>query len=582
MPEHSLVSLFARSVQQHGDAVAVRDADDEITYRELDKRSDRLAGALVDAGIRPGDRVVVDLSRSIAVPVSLLGILKAGAAYLALDPRTPAARRARMMTDGEVAGVVAEDTSSDLSLPVFAYHEAVDRPGSPAYVPAPAPEDVAAVLFTSGSKGGPKGILLEHRNLVFFATNPGLPALVPTDRVGQISSIAFDAFHWELWATLASGACLVILPDVQDLLADDFQREMRRYQISAVLVPTMVANQVVREDIEAFSALRLVQVGGDVLLPATCRAILDGAFEGELWNLYGPAEITTACTAHRVTAADASSESVPIGIPLSDVTALVQDDSGSELADGEPGELVIGGPGVARGYLGRPELTDEGFVTGASGGRAYRSGDKVRRRPDGVFEFLGRIDDQVKVRGFRVEPDEIERTLRGCPGVHDVAVLAQGEGEDRRLVAFYVAEGLGARPDARGYAEGHLQHYMVPNRFVLIDEIKVTEHGKRDFRELANLADAERQRDEAYVAPSTSVERFLAGVWEELLGMEDIGVAEDFFELGGHSLLVFRMQSRIRKKYDVSLDRGEMFDSAVLRDIAGLVEVALADQHKDR
>lgn len=581
MTDHlpTLTGLFARSAARFADRVAVSDDTGALTYREVDERSAALATALRARGVGAEDRVCLLLRRSVDVVVSILGVLRAGAAYVAIDPRYPAARRELMLrASGAVAVLAHPDELGDLApaVPVLDYGDLDLSAGEP--TDHARPDGAASVLFTSGSSGEPKGIVLEHRNIVSFAVNPDLPALTERDRVGQISSIAFDAFHFELWSTLAAGAQVVVLPPVPDLLAADFQRELRRYRISAMLVPTMVANQVVREDIDAFAALRVLQVGGDVILPVTCRDILDSDFDGELYNLYGPAESTTACTAHRVLPEDTDGDTIPIGRALAGVTVLLLAETGGALRPvepGEAGEIFVGGPGVARGYLDQPELTDERFVPNplaAEPARLYRTGDLARERADGALEFLGRADGQVKIRGYRVEPGEVERVLRRDEDVHDVVVLADGDGEDRRLVAFVVLDGRANALEVREHAKAELPEFMVPSRVVVVEEIGSTDHGKRDLDALLAILAEERERERRHVAPASATERYLAELWEELLGVERVGTNEDFFVLGGHSLQAYRMQNRLRRDLGVALDHKTIFRHSGLASLATVID----------
>ncbi|MFF2039441.1 non-ribosomal peptide synthetase [Kitasatospora sp. NPDC058170] len=584
----TLVQLFERSAEQFADRPAVSDDTASLTYAGLAGRSDAIAAVLRERGVGTDDRVGLHLARGVDVVAAILGILKAGAAYVAVDTRYPDARRDLMLTasgakvvlsHGELAQRLAHLGVDVLDVDVLGVDvPGADVPGGSVRPAAVGASDAASVLFTSGSSGTPKAIVLEHRNIVSFACNPSLPALVPEDRVGQISSLSFDAFHFEMWSTLASGAEIVVLPPVPDLLAADFQREMKRRRISAMLVPTMVVNHVVREDRDAFASLRILQAGGDVLLPSACRDLLAGRFRGELHNLYGPAEITTACTAHRVTAADAEADSVPIGRPLAGVTVLVLGADGTPVAAGETGEMYVGGPGLARGYLERPDLTAERFVTNPTPegpDRLYRTGDLARSRADGVLEFVGRADNQVKIRGYRVEPGEVERGLRRHAAVHEVVVLPAGQGDDRRLVAFVVLDDPRALRSLRGFAEAELPDFMVPSGFVALPEIPANEHGKRDLEALHELLDRHHRRQESYRAPGSGTERYLAELWGELLAVEDIGLADDFFALGGHSILAFRMQTRIRRDRGVRLDFSTIMRSPVLGDLAAAIDSAI-------
>ncbi|HEY3607343.1 MAG TPA: non-ribosomal peptide synthetase [Pseudonocardiaceae bacterium] len=575
----TLVELFARSVRQYSDRPAVSDDTRTMTYAQLDRESDAIAALLSGLGVGAEDRVGLYVNRSAGLVAAVLGVLKTGAAYLAVDARYPDARRDYMLGNGAVKVVVTEPgwTSrlAGLSSRIVSLGQLADAT-SP--VSRPNPRDAASVLFTSGSSGEPKAIVLEHRNLVSLAYNPDLPALRPADRTGQISSVSFDAFHLELWPTLAAGAECVVLPPVPELLAADFQRQLTKYAITSMIVPTMVVNHVVQEDPDAFVALRILQVGGDVLLPSACRALLGGRFAGRLFNLYGPAEITTACTLHEVTGQDAESDTIPIGRALAGTSLWVLDQDRGPVAVGETGELFIAGPGVARGYLDRPDLTDERFVTlpdsdGAV--RAYRTGDLVRQRADGTFLFVGRADNQVKIRGYRVEPGEVERGLLRHAEVTDAVVLPHGTGNDRRLVAFVVVDdGLGTA-ELRARAQRDLPDFMVPSQFVVLPRIPATEHGKRDTAALYELLAAQREREDAYVAPETDTERYLATLWAELLNTERVGRDEDFFGLGGHSLLAFRMHHRVNRELGTSLTFPVVLNNTVLRDLASVLDTKL-------
>ncbi|MGF1426411.1 non-ribosomal peptide synthetase [Kitasatospora sp. LaBMicrA B282] len=576
----TLTELFRNTVDRHPERTAVSDGVRSLSYAELDRLSDRLAAALRARGVRPETRVGIHLDRSVDLVLAVLGVVKAGGATLVIDTRYPAERRALMLRAGGAAlAITAREYADALagSVPqLLLAEEFAALPADPAPVEhVVAPFDAASVLFTSGSTGRPKAIVLEHRNLVSFATNPAVPAVRAEDRVGQISNVSFDAFHFELWCTLAAGAELVVLPEVPALLSAGFRGQLGRHGVSVMIVPTMVVNHVVREERDAFAGLRVLVAGGDVLQPAACRELLAGDFAGELHNMYGPAEITTACTAHLVTVADAAADSVPIGRALHGVTLHVLDAELRPVPDGAPGELFVAGPGVARGYLGAPELTAERFLSnplGPGSGRLYRTGDLVRRRPDGVLEFVGRSDDQVKVRGYRVEPGEVEQGLQKHPLVHEAVVLPDGEGGDRRLMAFVVLDDALTLRELRAHAQAVLPPFMVPSELVLVPRIPVTAHGKRDLAELRVLLADHRARTAQYTAPATDIEVYLAELWEELLGVERIGLEGDFFALGGHSLQTYRVKTRIKSELGVDLPHPVLVSTPVLGELAAVVD----------
>jgi amino acid adenylation domain-containing protein len=576
----TLTSLFASSVARYADRPAVSDHEQTLTYAELDRRSSALAAQLASGGLAAEDRVAVYLERSVDLFVAILGILKAGAAYVTVDTRYPDARRDLMLSLSGAKVVVTapglEPRLTHLSVGVLPYrHTFTD--GTDSWDAGTAvPESAAAVLFTSGSSGVPKGIVLEHRNLAFFATNPSLAQLRPEDRTGQISNVSFDAFSFEMWNTLAHGAEVVVLPTVPELLAADFQREMRRRRITAMLVPTMVLNHVVREDRDAFASLRVLQVGGDVLSPSACRKMLAGQFRGELYNLYGPAEITTACTVQRVTEAEAALDSVPIGRPLAGASVRLMNEDLQPVTPGEVGEIFVAGLGVARGYLDAPDLTDERFVPDpeGTGTRWYRTGDLAWERADGGLEFVGRADGQVKIRGYRVEPGEVERGLRRHEQVHEAAVLVSGEGNDRHIAAFVVLDGQLSLADLKEFAAAELPEFMVPSHFISLPEIPANDHGKRDVAALTVLLTEYRQRQISRVNPVTETERYLAKLWSTLLAVDAIGVNEDFFGLGGHSLLAFRMRSRINRERGVALSIQAVLENTTVAQLAPVLDAA--------
>ncbi|WP_369214539.1 non-ribosomal peptide synthetase [Streptomyces flavofungini] len=582
--EATLTGLFRETVLRHGDRPAVRDDRTHLTYRDLDRASDALAHRLRATGVTGGDRVVYHLERGVQVFVALLAVLKAGAAYVPVDTRYPDARRDLMITRSRPALVLTDlpeavsEHIAGLGVEVLRVDGAPDLSGGADPVPGGreplTADDPAALLFTSGSSGTPKAVVLTHGNLSHFAHNDALPRLGPDDRVGHVSSLSFDAFHYETWCAFAGGAEILVLPTMPDLVGRDIQRELRRHRISAMLVPTMAVNHVVREDREAFSCLRVLCTGGDVILPQTCRDLLAGSFAGRLFNLYGPTEATTACVAHEIRDVTPEADSVPIGRPLHGVTIRVLDATHAEVAPGEPGELHVAGPGVALGYLDQPELTGERFPAdpfAADGSRMYATGDLVRLDAEGELHYLGRTDDQVKIRGYRVEPREVERALARHGAVREAAVLAVGAGEDRHLVGLVVADGAVSLGDLRAYAETSLPDFMVPSALIRVPEIPATVHGKRDLDRLRTVVEEHQRRDAGHVTPRDDEERYLAGIWQDLLAVERVGVTDDFFELGGNSLLSFRLLRRVAKELGVTLSSREVLTTSRLESLATLI-----------
>lgn len=577
----TVLRLLERTVGRFPERRAVSDGDSTLTYAQLWDRARMFGCRLRAGGVRDGDRVVIHQSRGVGVFVSMVGVLMAGAAYVAVDRRYPDARRDMMIVGSRPRLVVTDPGTAEelrgLGPPLLEWTEvgataAVDEP-----LPSVVPGQVATVLFTSGSTGTPKAIQLTHGNLCYFAENSALPPLLPTDRTGHVSSLSFDAFHFEAWCSFAHGAEVVVLPSMADLIAEDLRRQLKRLRITALLAPTMALNHVVHEDRDAFSSLRVLHTGGDVLQPAACRELLAGSFDGEFTNLYGPAEGTTACLAFPVREVARDAASVPVGRPLAGASVYVLGPDLRECPVGVTGELHIGGAGVALGYLDQPGLTAERFPPdpfGAPGGRLYATGDLGRRTEDGLIEFVGRADDQVKIRGYRVEPREVEVALARHPAVREAAVVVTGDGVDRRLVALVVPSAPLTMNELRAYAVEQLPDYLVPSSFVQVNGLPATEHGKRDRVELDKLARDHVDRRDTVVAPVDRYERYLVELWETLLHVEWIGRDDDFFALGGNSLLAFRLQRRIKRDLNVSVETRQILTAPRLADLAGAIRRA--------
>ncbi|WP_327303571.1 non-ribosomal peptide synthetase [Streptomyces sp. NBC_01298] len=577
------MELFTQTARRHGSRPAVSDGRARITYDELDRYSDAFAGQLTARGIGPEDLIAVRLPRTAELLAVLLGILKAGAAYIPIDTRHPADRADLMIrSTGAQLLVTDAERAEDFDPPegcgVTVWGGIIGLPdfdGSPTAFPASG--DAACVYFTSGSTGRPKPILIEHRNVLAFVRNTGLPDIETDDRVSQSSSIAFDAFIFEVWCCFDAGAELVVLPSVRELLGLDLAQELRRHRITVMFFPTMAFNQVVREDAEAFNTIRVLLVGGDVLSPAACADVLSSGFQGHLVNGYGPTETTAMCFGYQVTETSLGAGHVPIGRPLSGVTAYILDGSGAPVPDGTVGELNVSGAGVARGYLGLPELTRERFLpdpfTGT--GRMYATGDLVRRRADGLVDFVGRVDRQVKIRGYRVEPGEVEGLLVEHPLVRDAVVVPSGPGEDRRLVAVVVVREPIAPRELRTHLRLRLPDYMVPSEILVSERIPENHNGKRDLAAVNRLVERDTQRRDRYVEPAGDAEKYLARLWEELLLMDRIGADDDFFELGGHSLLAFRVQRGIERDLGANVLLDDVLVNSRLGDLAAVIDTLL-------
>jgi len=577
----TLPELFARTVSLHPELPAVGDQEIRLTYAELADRVEAVADELIRLGVTAEDRVGIYLSRGVGAVVTVLGVLRAGAAYVPIDVSYPRLRRDQMVKAGRLRLLLTEAGKArrlaDLPVRVVELDwRTLEARSSAEQPPHVDPRSAACVLFTSGSTGQPKGVVLEHRQMVSFAVDPAIPAVGPDDRMAQSSNLSFDTFTFELFRSLAGGAQVVVMPPIADLIGADLQRQLRRHRITAMLAPAIALNHLARHDREAFASLRVLCSGGDVLLADTCRELRDGGFTGELWNLYGPTEATVACSGQDIGELPTQCIRVPIGQTLASARLYVLDDKLAAVPAGEPGELYVGGAGVGRGYLDQPGQTAQRFVAdpfAGDGSRMYATGDRVRTDADGALEYLGRVDSQVKVSGHRVEPAEVERNLYQHPQVREVAVTGLGEAGDMRLVAFVIPASDELSPAGlRAFLSERLPAPYLPAEFVVVDAMPLDAHGKRDWAELREIATDRSRRRRAYEPPRTDTERYLVQLWEELLRVEAISVHDDFFGLGGHSLLAARGRMRIQRDLQTKLPPQVVFENSVVEDLAKVID----------
>jgi amino acid adenylation domain-containing protein len=471
---------FHEWVVRTPDAVAVASTGLVLTYAELDAWSGRIAATLVGRGVRAGDRVAVHLPRSAELVATLLGILKARAAYVPVDPDEPPLRTERALADAAVSAVVVADRTQAQA----------DCVSEPVPRPAGAGSDLAYLMFTSGSTGEPKAVMVEHRNIINLVTEASYVSITPDDRTLLLAPAAFDAATFELWAALLNGASVAIAPP-GPMTATEITKLVHDGGVTILWLTAALFHRQIDEDVTAFQPLRTVLSGGDVLSPPHVRRLLEAFPRCRVVNGYGPTECTTFTTCHPVAPDDLDRPALPIGRPVQNVAVHVLDEAGSPVPPGEAGELHIGGTGVSRGYWRRPGLTAERFVPdpyGRAGARLYRSGDLVRQRPDGTVEFLGRCDSQVKLRGHRIEPGEVESILVSHPDVDRAAVILDRDHEGGpRLVGYVVPAArrqLSLR-SLRRYLRERLPDYMVPAGLVPLDDLPVTVNGKVDRRALA-------------------------------------------------------------------------------------------------
>ncbi|MFF2076047.1 amino acid adenylation domain-containing protein [Kitasatospora sp. NPDC058162] len=589
LPDVALPALFDVAVAAHPDRVALsyRDGDraHRLTYRELAERADRLAGHLAELGAGPEQLVGVCLERGPRAITALLAVLKAGAAYVPLDPDYPADRLGYMIEDTGMRLLVTEERLRGRLPATTARLVDLDREEAliaarPATAPAaaPAPDSLAYVIYTSGSTGRPKGVLTTHRAVVRLVHGTTFTDIGPDSTVAQFASLSFDASTLEVWAALLRGARLAVHPPQLPTPAE-LGAFLKEQQVTHLWLTAGLFHQVVDERPDAFAELRQLIAGGDRLSPEHCARVLAAHPGLRLTNGYGPTEATTFTTTHDLTAGAAPGP-VPLGAPIANTRVYVLTDTLAPAPVGVSGELYIAGPGLARGYHGRPGLTAERFVAdpyGAPGGRMYRSGDLVAWRADGVLDFLGRGDGQVKIRGFRIETGEVEAALVTHPAVGDAAVVPWTEDGRTVLVGYLVPDATRpdtALPDAaalRAHLAATLPGHMLPAAFVPLPALPLTANGKVDRRALPAPADRIGSGT-GHQAPRTATEQLIADIWRELLGVPRVGVEDDFFTLGGDSLLSLRAVSRINSLFGTGLSPRALFERPTVAGTATAVE----------
>ena len=623
-PEDKCIhELFEEQAAKTPDAVAVLFEGQQLTYGELNIRANRLAHYLEKLGVGPEVLVAICMNRSMEMIVGLLGILKAGGAYVPLDPEYPEERLTFMLRDTQASVLVTEDTllekfvnartqdgaicaipaiqnpKSEIQNPTVVCldsewdeiaQESKENPSSGA-----SPKNLAYVIYTSGSTGQPKGVMIFHAAIVNHMVwmqrrfNFG-----PADGFVQKTPISFDASVWELFAPLISGARLIL---ARPQGHQDSGHLVRLIQASGAtvlqVVPSMLRVLLEEQEFSKCVTLRLVFCGGETLTRDAEKEFFQ-RLTCPLNNLYGPTEATIDAT-HWECERNVDRSVIPIGRPIANTQIYVLDANLQPVPMGVLGEIYIGGAGVARGYLNQPELTAEKFIThcfdGEPARRLYRTGDRARYLADGNIEFLGRLDDQVKIRGYRIEPEEIEAVLTEHPAVRECVVIAcerlsrNSDNPESRisnprskiqnlksLVAYFVPrECAPASAELRGHLRARLPEYMVPAAFVVLDSLPLTTNGKVDRHRLSSVNPTPAQLDQSYVAPCTSVEEIIAGIWSEILGVERVGAHDNFFDLGGHSLLATQVISRVRRTFQVDVPLRLLFQMPTVAQMASAI-----------
>ena len=582
-PAHKCVhELFEEQVLRTPDATAVVFGKEQLTYRQLNQQANQIGHYLRGMGIGPNTLVGVRMERSTRLIAALLGILKAGGAYLPLDLAYPKDRIAFMLADARVpvllteqelaAGIPESDTRTivlDTDWNLIA-RESDQNPAN-----LNTAENLIYVIYTSGSTGTPKGVSVTHRAVNRLVFNTNYVELTPNDRIAQASNSSFDAATFEIWGALLHGAQLVGIARDITLSPRDFGEELLKQKISILFLTTALFNQIAREVPTAFSSMRQLMFGGEAVDPYWVREVLTHGPPQRLLHVYGPTESTTFATWHLIESVPEGATTIPIGRPLSNTTTFIVDKHFNPVPVGVPGELYVGGDGLALEYLNRPELTSERFVINpfdaSQESRLYKTGDVTRYLADGSIEFVGRIDHQVKIRGFRIELGEVESALIEHPAVSEAVVtVREDQPGDKRLTAYWVPVNgdLITTGSLREFLRQKLPEYMVPAIFVTLEALPLTPNGKVDRQALPAPENLKADLETDFVAPNDELELKLTRIWEKVLAIRPIGIDDNFFELGGHSLLAVRLFAQIEKSFGKNLPLATLFQAPTVRQLA--------------
>ena len=556
--EKCVQELFEEQVERTPEGTAVVFEGSSLSYRELNRRANQVAHYLRRLGVKPDARVGIVLERSVELIVAELAVLKCGAAYVPIDPAFPAERKNFIIRDCEakiVLSIEEMEVPEMCDIRKIDVGESTDCKEASNVDVAVNSEAAAYIMYTSGSSGEPKGVIVPHRAITRLVLNNGYAEFKASDRVAFAANPAFDAATLEVWAPLLNGGCAVVI--AQDVVLDParFKETLKRQAVDVLWLTVGLFNQYANELGEEIVGLRYLIIGGDRLDPQVVSQVLRRNAPKHLLNGYGPTETTTFATTHEITFVAENATSIPIGRPIANTRIYILDSAREPVPVGVAGELYIGGAGVARGYLNQPALTAERFVRNPfveeAGAQMYKTGDLGRWLGDGTIEFLGRNDFQVKIRGFRIELGEIEEGLRKQKGIREAVVIArEDEPGEKRLVAYYTCgegEGSVSVEELRAQLGATLPEYMVPAAYVRLERMPLTVNGKLDRKALPE-PEGEAYGIREYEAPQGEIEEKLAAIWAEVLKVERVGRHDNFFELGGHSLLAVSLVERMRQQ----------------------------------
>ncbi|BAY99584.1 amino acid adenylation domain protein [Tolypothrix tenuis PCC 7101] len=583
-PKHKCIhQLFEEQVEKTPDAVAVVFAEQQLTYQELNQRANQLAHYLRKLNIKAEVPVAICLERSLEMVIAILAILKVGGAYVPLDPTYPSERLAWMLEDIQTPVLL---TQNKLLTKLFQFsvkvicldqeEDTISQESNINLLTEITPQNLAYMMYTSGSTGTPKGVSIIHQGVVRLVKETTYANLNAQEVFLQAAPISFDAATFEIWGSLLNGGKLVLFPGDSTNLLADLGKVLQQYQVSTLWLTASLFHLIVDEQLEDLKQVRQLLAGGDVLSVTHVQKFLKAYSDCQLINGYGPTENTTFTCCYPITADSQIENSVPIGRPIANTQIYILDNNLQLVPVGIPGELYIGGDGLARHYYNRPDLTASKFIPNPYSkipdSYLYKTGDLVCYLEDGNIEFLGRIDQQVKIRGFRIELGEIEAVISQHPAVRQAVVnIQQDNSGNKFLVAYFVPKTASTITvsDLRCFLQNQLPEYMLPTGFVPLETLPLNTNGKVNRKLLPVFAASHSKLEKVYVAPRNIQEEQLTQIWAEVLGLERVGIYDDFFELGGHSLLIMRLFARIRQVFQVDLPLQTLFDAPT---VATLIE----------
>lgn len=580
--ESTIQKLFEEQVERTPEHTAVVMNEQMLTYRELNQKANQIASALRRLEIGKDSVVGMLADRSLEMITGIMGIIKAGGAYLGIDPEHPSERISYMLEDGGVKVVLVQRHLLHLVeeglIPIVLDDESLEQEDASNLANLNDAKDLAYVMYTSGSTGKPKGVMVEHRNVIRLVKHTNYVQVREEDRMIQTGAIGFDAMTFEIFGALLHGASLFLVSKDVLLDAEKLSSFLRENRITTMWLTSPLFNQLSQDNPAMFEGLRALIVGGEALSPRHINKVNSAHPALEIWNGYGPTENTTFSTCYLIE--KEFEDNIPIGKPITNSTAYIVDRYNQPQPIGVPGELCVGGDGVARGYLNKPELTAEKFVPNpfVSGENMYRTGDLARWKADGTIEYLGRIDQQVKIRGYRIELGEIETVLTNLAKVKEAVVTVMDDTNGQKaLCAYFVPETELDAAELREAISKELPSYMVPTFYVQMDKLPLTANGKLDRRALPEPS-GDRVQSSTYVAPQNVTETKLAEIWQEVLGIHAVGIHDNFFELGGHSLKAMNVSTQVHKAFQVELPLKALFESPTIHELAAYITASEIEQ----